>query len=206
VIPITGIQFEAGTTSAVLEGSLEPGERKGFALRAGQGYALIAKLESADTSGIRLSIFGEDGQTMPASTRPDGAFLASPLPANQRYFVIVSDSGQGSSFTLLVEIPALLSVSPSGGSASAGGGVMNGRPVTYQVRVQAGQTLSAALVAPAGEAALHIEGLQDGQVLLHRDQAATNWTGAVPATQDYLIRAVPTGETAAFTLQIEINP
>jgi hypothetical protein len=200
------VSFEPGTTSAVVEGHLDPGEGEGYALRASQGYALIADLQSQAGDAV-LDISAEDGAPLQVVHRPDGAILVSELPSNQRYIVKVIAGSQETAYALTLEIPALISLDQSSGSAAGGGTISAGRPVSYLLRAKAGQTLSVSVTSPGQAVALSISGLHDGQPLVSPNAAggAATWTGPLPQTQSYLIQAVPLIDSTSFWIQVSLK-
>ena len=65
--------------------------------------------------------------------------------------------------------------------------------------------MSVAILSPHNNILLTIYGLQDGNPLVRSVSGATNWTGVLPGTQDYMIEAVATGATSNYIIQVMVQ-
>ncbi len=78
----------------------------------------------------------------------------------------------------------------------------------YVLEVMAGQVMTVAITPfnaqEAANFALAIYSTTDGALLPGESPAANTWTGALPATQDYLIRVINYGNASRYSLQIVI--
>lgn len=78
----------------------------------------------------------------------------------------------------------------------------------YVLEVMAGQVMTVAvtpaIAQEAGNYALAIYSTSDGALLPGESPAANTWTGAVPTTQDYLIRVINYGSASRYSLQVII--
>lgn len=99
-------------------------------------------------------------------------------------------------------------VFPEGGTSALEHGTAGpGQTFPYVVRALAGQTMIVKLTPMPGERAVLVISGADGAVLLSDQAAATDWSGVLPATQDYFIsaRSAPNAWTD-FWLEVSISP
>lgn len=104
----TRIQFAPGTTSAVVEGSLAPGEADRYVLRALRGQMMEIHVPSAGTLYLNIGVEGQDGSVWSA---PPGADLLriEALPATQDYIIslmLPTPLRDPVNYTMEVQIPA----------------------------------------------------------------------------------------------------
>jgi hypothetical protein len=97
--------------------------------------------------------------------------------------------------------------SPGATSATLSGRVVSGGVNRYVLGAMAGQTMTAHIRSNRGDVLLSIYGAQDGQILKRYviGQPNTPWTGQLPTTQDYIVEAVSVGDSARYTLYVEIE-
>jgi hypothetical protein len=100
--------------------------------------------------------------------------------------------------------PVRLRFEPGGTSASVEGSIEAGGINDYVINAMAGQTMMVSLDSPNRDVFLTIYGVQDGQPLVRSAMGQTMWTGTLPGTQDYSIKAVSVGQATAYSLQVVI--
>jgi len=76
---------------------------------------------------------------------------------------------------------------------------------SYVLRLLAGQRMDVKIDSPHDNVLLSIIGEEDGAVLASINAELTNWSGEIPTTQDYSIRAVSVGSGTEYTLGITIK-
>jgi archaellum component FlaF (FlaF/FlaG flagellin family) len=69
-----------------------------------------------------------------------------------------------------------------------------------------GQTMTVTIRSSTGSVYVAVTGLADGNPLVRSAAEQTSWTGLLPASQDYSIKAVSTGEEASYMMTITIPP
>lgn len=79
-----------------------------------------------------------------------------------------------------------------------------GAIVDYLVDARSGQTMLASVSSPNSNVYLGVSGVSDGAVLLPLSARRTDFTGALPATQDYRLTLAAPPEGSQFTLQVII--
>jgi hypothetical protein len=93
----------------------------------------------------------------------------------------------------------------SGGNLASARGEMNGGQIKqFALKVDSGQVLSVEVWSPNGDVYLGIAGA-DGSELLSAGAKAIRWTGAAPASQDYLFTLTATGGTTSFSIDIVVT-
>ena len=201
---VTRIRFEAGATAAVITDSAKADSVKGYRLRALAGQILMATLTS-NPSNARLSIFAADGRLLQVTTSSDRSYLLAYLPTNQDYTVVVTTGSQKINYTLEIMIPSRIQFASGAYSDSVDGTISNHLPVSYILRAGKGQTMTVKVTSP-DDVALTIYGLSDGQPLTRAGGAGvSNWSGKLPATQDYIVQVVPAVDSTTFTLKVTIK-
>ena len=103
--PAIRIQFATGGTSAVVNGSLQPGQTLNYVLKVLATQVMNVKVSSAN-GDIYLGVFGADGAVLLDSNAQDTTFSGS-LPSTQDYYLSLTAAGAAESYTMSVEIPAL---------------------------------------------------------------------------------------------------
>lgn len=198
---VTRISFATGATAAVTNDSAKAGAVKGYRLRALAGQILMATLTSKP-SNARLSIFAADGRPLQVTTTSDKSYLLAHLPTNQDYTVVVTAGSQKINYTLEIMIPSRISFASGAYSDSVDGKVSNHLPVSYILRAAKGQTMTVKATSP-DDVSLTIYGLTDGHTLTRA--SGSEWSGKLPATQDYIVQVVPGVNSTTFTLKVTIK-
>ena len=107
-------------------------------------------------------------------------------------------------YTLAVQIPRRVEVSPDQPIAIFTGSTPSRVPIDYLIRAEAGRTLEVTL-GGAPTVGLHVYGLDDGVQLAPLADRQRLFAGRVEKTQDYVVSVVPGEERAAFDLRITLR-
>jgi hypothetical protein len=195
------IQFAAGATSAAVQGSLAAEAMDEYLLRALADQWLMAMVSSPDDSVV-LEIYGiSDGRPLVRSHMRQ-TFWQGTLPATQDYGVKAVSTAGAINYTLQVIIPERVQFAAGAISAIRTGSLAPRETHEYLLRAMAGQTMTVTIYAPGNLVLLEIYGIDDGQPLVRVPMGVTTWTGVLPNTQDYDIKAVSVTD-AATSYQIE---
>jgi hypothetical protein len=65
--------------------------------------------------------------------------------------------------------------------------------------------MTATIPSPRNDVLLEICGVEDGRPLMRVPIGATTWTGVLPATQDYSIKAVAAGGPTSYKLDVTVK-
>jgi hypothetical protein len=205
------IQFATGAASASVQSQLAGRGSDKWALKALAGQTLNAAL-SINSGQAILMITGADG-TVLISDHAGATQWSGRLPLTQDYIIDVwSVTDTPVAYALTVGVPPNAPAPqriqfPAGGTTASVRGTITGHNSDRRlIKVLAGQTLSAKLTFTSGQAILVLYGA-DGTVLLSDHAGATQWSGRLPSTQDYVIdvRAVVDGQTG-YSLQVTVPP
>ena len=199
---LTRVNFASGATAKNISGSLAANETKGYVLGAQKDQVIIGSVSSA-TPGVKLKVTAGNGAALQNNTGQDGTSVTVALPSTQDYILWVSAGNQAANFSLAVTIPSRIRFAPGGISAAVDGTVSGHMQVSYILRAAAGQTMTVDLIG--SNVGLTIYGMTDGTPLVRAEGGATSWTGKLPATQDYILIAVPAVDSTTFTLKVKIE-
>lgn len=192
------IVFAAGSTSAVREGRLVPGDSHAYVLHAAAGQWMDVTL-SAPTDAARIVIYGLDG-TVLVSGMGDQTVFRGVLPVTEDYILIVHGNATVS-YSLHVLIPERVTFSPGAVSAERSGTLAANDPHTFVLDARAGQMLEVHVAAPAGAVRLAIWGA-DGSTLLSGFGA--DYGGPLTVTQDWFI-GVDANQPVRYTIEFRIT-
>ncbi len=206
--PGQAIKFAAGATEAEAQGQLPANGIATYTLAASAGQNMSLSL-SSNSNTARIAVLSPAGAPLPPQrSNPEGTYWQGNLPANGTYVlqVLAGNGAPTANFSLNVTIPVRITFAPGAISAQVQGTTSQGRIVTYLLKANGGQTMTAALNAPPNSAGITIYGLDDGQPLIRSQSGATSFNGQLPATQDYVIQVVPFGNTQVnFGLSITVQ-
>ncbi len=76
----------------------------------------------------------------------------------------------------------------------------------YKLFALEGQNMTVTILSSSESVYVAVTGLSDGNPLVRSTEEQTTWTGKLPASQDYSIKAVATGEEAQYAIIITIPP
>ncbi len=202
------IQFSPGATEAEVQGQMPAGEIRAYSLNALANQNMQLSL-SSNSNTARIAVLAPSGAPLPPQRgNPEGTYWQGNLPANGDYTiqVLAGDGAPTANYSLNVTIPVRIVFAPGAISNQQQGLTSNGRIVTFLLKANGGQTMTANLLAPPSSAGITIYGLEDGQPLIRSQSGATSFNGQLPATQDYVIQVVPFGNTQVnFTLDITVQ-
>ncbi len=199
---MTRINLPSGATSTSVEGAVAGNGTRTYVLGAAKNQLLMASISSA-SDDLTLRIV--DASNMQVLASVYGPAVQAVLPHDGDYLVQVIDGSDGADFTLGVTIPARIKFAPGAISATVDGKIVNHYATTYLLRALEGQTMTVTVTAPSGDIAITIYGLTDGQPLVRSSMGLTNWSGTLPATQDYVIMVVPSVDSTNFTLMATVE-
>ncbi len=201
---LTRLQFQPGTTTAIVTGELATNESRGYLLAAQQGQIIVASIPWIEQEGgIHARITTRDGVELLKVGRNTDVVVS--LPATADCIVWVSAGSSAAPYHLAVTIPARISFAPGATSTSINGSIISNREVWYVLRGSAGQTVTASL--DRSNVGLIIAGVEDSHVLggMDSEDIVTSWTGTLPTTQDYIIRVSPVVDQTTYTLTVSIQ-
>ena len=202
--PRTGrIQFEPGATSAAVEGRLAGGAQVDYVLVAGEGQRMLADV-SSPRGDVYLAVYGAGGQALLRPAAGKATWIGI-LPQAGSYTVRVFATGDDTPYTLQVSIPARITFAAGATSATVQGNLAGSQIHEYLLRALAGQTMTVTLTSPGSDVLLEIYGIDDGQPLVRVPLGETAWTGKLPGTQDYDIKAVSVGGATPYTLVVVVK-
>jgi hypothetical protein len=198
------ISFAAGATSAAVQGQVAAGKIDEYVLKASQGQWLMVSIFSP-RNDVLLAVTGlSDGQPYLRSAAGATAWQGK-LPATQDYSLKAVSAGTAAPYTLQVTIPARIAFQPGTTGAIVDGRLAPQGQNEYTLRALKGQRMTVTIVSPRNDVLLEIYGLEDGQPLVRVPMGARTWTGILPGTQDYSIKAVAAGGPTTYKLNITIK-
>ena len=142
------------------------------------------------------------GRELP-SPRAEPEVWSGRLPITGDYVVRVTRTAP-IYYTLAVQIPRRVELSPAEPTAVFTGTAPSRAPIDFLVRVDAGRTLEVSL-GGAPTVGLHIYGLDDGVQLARLADRQRLYSGRVERTQDYVVSMVPWAERAAYDLRVTVR-
>jgi len=198
----TRIQFEPGTTSATVTGSIERDAVEHYVLRALAGQTMEVVITSLNND-VLLDVLGADGTVL--KRHPVGQpYWRGELPSTQDYFINDVSVGNETSYTLAVTIsalepePARIQFEPGATSAVVEGSMEQpGAYHRYVLRALRGQRMVVHVSSAEWAVAISVEG-EDGSFWSVPFVEATLTIEELPATQDYVI-SLTTAATAGMT-------
>jgi hypothetical protein len=198
------ISFASGGTSATKEGNLPAGGIADYVIRALSGQTMLVNVYSPGDN-VYLGVIGlSDGIPLLRTIAEESNFRTT-LPATQDYRLTVAAPFAPSNYTLQVIIPARIQFQSGAISASVDGHLGGNQTNYYLARASAGQTMEVKIVSPGNSVLLTIYGLDDGIPLVRYVSGAWQWSGVLPATQDYMIEAFATDGATNYTVQVKIQ-
>jgi hypothetical protein len=204
------VRFARGTTSGILNDSLQGGETHGYLIGAEQGQVMMVHAitwpvrqgEAPPATATVRVYWVADGSELSTASGP-GPLWSGRLPGTGDFVVRVSAT-QPTAYTLAVQIPRRLSVGESDPTAAITGTAPSRAPVDYLIEGRGGMTLAAS-VRDADPATLHMYGLDDGKQLAPLSERRKLWAGTLPTSQEYVISVVPADEGARYELTITLR-
>jgi hypothetical protein len=209
-IGLPRIRFARGTTSGLLDDSLSGGATRSYVLGATQGQVMLAhaiawpvaeRLHPPPEPEVRVYDVASGREL--ASPRAEPEVWSARLPLTGDYVVRVTVAAP-TAYTLAVQIPRRVEVSPAAPLAIFTGSTPSRVPVDYLIRGDAGRTLEVTL-GGAATVGLHVYGLEDGAQLAPLADRQRLYAGRLETTQDYVVSVVPGEERAAYDLRIALR-
>ncbi len=198
------INFAAGATSAEVQGQVAAGKINEYVLKALQGQWMMVSIFSPKND-VFLAVTGlTDGQPYLRSAAGATTWQGK-LPATQDYSLKAVSSGAAAPYTLQVTILARITFKPGTTGASIDGRLTAQSQNEYTLRALKGQKMTVTIQSPRNDVLLEIYGLEDGQPLVRVPMGATTWTGILPGTQDYSIKAVAVGGPTSYKLNVTVK-
>lgn len=204
------VRFARGTTSGLVNDSLQAGDTRGYLIGAEQGQVMMVH---AITWPVRQGGTPAPAATVRVYSVAEGRELVTPagagplwsgrLPTSGDYAVRVSASAP-TAYTLAVQIPRRLTPTAGDPTAAIAGTAPSRAPVDYIVAGRSGQALAAS-VRESDPVTLHVYGLDDGEQLAPLPERRELWAGRLPATQDYVVSVVPADEGARYELTVTLR-
>ncbi len=104
-------------------------------------------------------------------------------------------------------LPAASRVLFSSGDTTTVNGELNaGQMLYYVVQGAAGQAMQVDTWSPNGDVYLGITSAATGETLLNAALQDANWTGTLPAAQDYYLSITAGGGQTSYTVTVELTP
>ena len=105
-----------------------------------------------------------------------------------------------------VAAPTRIQFDPGATSVTLLGALPAGGIDEYLLYALGGQTMTVTITSPGDNVYLTIYGLSDGIPLVRSASDATSWTGVLPASQDYSIKAVSAVAVPSYQLEVYVAP
>ena len=197
------IAFTLGTTAAVKQGTVQPGQVVMYTLDAEASQPMILRLDS------------QKGDATLGVLEPNGAKLLDPankwtywqwlLPKTGLYTIQVIGGAAAQTYVLTAKVAQVVNFASGATSITLNGSTVSGYVFSYSLNCKANQTMTATLNVPSSTAYLDIFGLATG-TLLSASAKANTWTGVLPETQAYVIEVIPTnGNVVNYTLTVSVH-
>ena len=219
------IEFAAGATSATVQDSMPAHGLIRYAVQALATQTMTVVLTPALGNSI-LTIATSAGQGLLSDTAQATQWSGVLPTTGDVYVNVVAQGDAPASFTLQVSLSALPTITPKTPAPTATAKVSRQRIVfqpgatsasvagrtatpgmdSFVLRALAGQTMTVKATSALNNVILIIYGA-DGNVLISDHAGATQWSGSLPATQDYFIDTRSVADAKVdFTLQVTISP
>ncbi|MGD0613322.1 MAG: hypothetical protein ABSB41_17630 [Anaerolineales bacterium] len=199
----TNIALALGTTAAVEQGTIQPGQVVTYTLYAQQSQPLILLLGSPNND-VTLGVFEPNGSKLldPANQWTRWEYL---LPRTEMYTIQVIGGAMTENYTLTIKVAQVVNFAAGTTSITLTGSTINGYVFSYGLYCLAGQTMTASLNVSSSTAYIDIFGIASGTILGAAAKAST-WTGVLQESQEYVIEVVPSnGQVVNYSLQVSIH-
>lgn len=202
VPPANRIQFTPGATSAEIASQVPAEGVAVYVLGAAAGQIMTVDLFSQDEA-IRLELNDSRGGWLEGQIT--ATMWQGKLPETADYVIRILDGHPYADFTLRVTIPSRIQFAPGAVSATVQGSLTAYEADDYILRALAGQTMAVTITSPGSSILLTIVGADGVPLTNGLMSGASEWRGQLPATQDYVIRALATDQPAAYSLAVSIE-
>jgi len=198
------IQFNPGTTSAVISGFVPANGSIRYSLYAMANQNFIVMLRSSNNTAV-LDISDGNGISYLSAVN-QYTYWNMVLPKTGMYYIDIVGLDQGTDFTFQVIIPARIVFPANTYWQTYNGSIGSYSVVSYSVYAAAGKTMSVNLNSGATpQAFLRISGVGTGMIYLDHNAHQTGISLSLPATQDYLVEVVSQANPAAYSLTVDIR-
>ncbi len=196
------ITLAPGTTAAIVQGTVQPGQVLTYTVQAGKAQPIILLLESPKTDVI-LGFLNPDGSVLLSPTNK-WSYWQKQLPATGLYTIQVNGGKTTETYTLTVKLPKLVYFPTEPKTVTLHGNTYPGYVVSYAFRISGGMSMTVSLDAPSGEAFIDVFGIATGSLLSFKE-GATSWSGKLPETQEYVVEVVPRhGASVVYSLKVSV--
>jgi hypothetical protein len=199
---VNRIQFNPGGTSAEITGQIESQGINTYVIGAAAGQHMTVELFSPDEN-LRLEVHDSSGEWVNGQITP--TMWQGDLPETADYIIRVFGSETAADYTLHVAIPRRIEFAPGAVSAQVQGELAAHESNDYILSALAGQTMALTITSSEQNVLLTIVGADGVPLTNGLMSGASEWQGQLPATQDYTIRAVGTGQPATYTIDVSIE-
>jgi hypothetical protein len=175
-----------------------------YVLAALQGQEMMVSLDSPNHDLV-LGIYGSTDATWLLTPTQSQATFQGPLPESEDYVIEVAAANGQDRFTLSITIAAPIVLQPGSSPMTVTGTAQDAPTVTYLLPLKARQTLTLDLQSKSGSAVLVLYGLQDGLPIVPLSLHATQFSGGLPASEDYVVQVVLGRAPSEFTLKMKIS-
>jgi len=193
------ISFAAGTTSAVVSGTLQANSTTQYVLRAMAGQLMEVSLSAPE--GARLAVTNIYGRALTSMVSSTTSFRGY-LWRTGDYYIKVSSGSQALSYSVSVSIPKRVSFELGTTSATITGSLDAHQGLDYILGAGAGQLMEID-ITPAKSVQLIIYGA-DGTVLRSGMTEGSFYRGELPSTQDYVVRVRAGDVDVDYTMKVII--
>lgn len=198
----TRLSFATGETELWVEGDLAAGQTLELPLRGVKGDWLMADLSSPDQAAV-LAIRGEDGSQLLGSAANLTTWQGQ-LPTSQDYIFQLT-SANASHYGLSIVVPERIQFKSGEISAQLQRTIGKNSVHDFIFNARKGQKVSIKLTSPNQDVLLTLYGVSDGQPLIRSASGASSFEGTLPGDQDYILKAVSSGEAEQFSLDLTIQ-
>lgn len=214
-VPAAGrerIQFAAGTTAAIVRGTVQSPNQREYLLRALGGQTMRVELISSDASANFAVTGVSDGQPLKRLENRDTVWHGT-LPGTQDYLLQVTTPKTAAvSYELYVEVtsattqtPVRIQFTPGATAATVNGGASAIVPARYLLRANAGQTMYVDLAVDNVNAYITVLHPTGGN-MAGAGGPIHHWMGVLPVTGDYIVEVLNPGTGLAnFSLTVTIQ-
>ena len=198
------VSMAAGRTSVSVDGHVEKKGQTTFLVGARAGQFMMAMINTVNKP-LYLEVQSPGG-TILVSASDQKDFWQGTLSEDGDYLVSIHTTGDATDFNMSITIPVRITFQSGAYSASADGVVGPQEITTYLLLAMKNQTMQVDISSPQDDIFLSIYSLKDGQPYVRSQLGLTTYSFKLPATQDYVIQAVSTGnKTENYTIDFKVK-
>ncbi len=215
---VTRIEFGAGEDAAAIVNIVAPYGVDRYVLDALEGQEAvfligspeeIADFELRAPNGVLLKALG-DGNIRWAGTLPMAGdyrvdvYNTRGVRVQYGLDVTLLPLEETPAAEILAGDAARISFAPGTTSATVESQVAENGAENFRLRALQGQTMRVVIASPQGDVGLEVI-TPDGSMLKRNQEGDSTFTGVLPATGDYLLRALALGPDAPFVLTVTVT-